>query len=78
MGSVFQAFGRGFLSMIVSICRQLVVLVPSAYLLSVFFRDNVNMFWFSFPIAEIMSMTVSTICLIYIYKKVIKKIPNNL
>ncbi len=78
MGSVFQAFGRGFLSMIVSICRQLVVLVPSAYLLSVFFRDNVNMFWLSFPIAEIMSMTVSTICLIYIYKKIIKKIPNNL
>ncbi len=77
MGSVFQAFGKGVLSMIVSICRQLVVLVPSAFILSMLFRDNVNMFWFSFPIAEIMSVTISSICLAHIYKKIIKKIPDN-
>ncbi len=78
IGSVFQAFGKGMLSMIVSICRQLLVLIPAAYLLAVIFRDNINMFWLSFPIAEVMSMIVSIICFVYIHKTVISKIPNNL
>lgn len=78
IGSVFQAFGKGMLSMIVSICRQLLVLIPVAYLLAVLFRDNINMFWLCFPIAEVMSMIVSVICFVYIYKTIIKKIPDNI
>ena len=77
MGTVFQAFGKGMLSLIVSICRQMVVLLPVAYLLAVLFTDNINIFWLCFPIAEVMSLTVSAICYYYIYKKIIKHIPNN-
>ncbi|MBO5744505.1 MAG: MATE family efflux transporter [Clostridia bacterium] len=74
LGSVFQAFGYGLYSMIVSIARQLVVLVPVAYILAQF--GNLNLIWFSFPIAEIMSLTVTLILFARIYKKVIKKIPD--
>ena len=77
MGTVFQAFGKGLLSLIVSICRQLVVLLPAAYLLAVIFKDNINAFWLCFPIAEVMSLTVSAICFVFVYKKTIKAIPNN-
>lgn len=77
IGSVFQAFGKGMLSLIVSICRQLLVLLPAAYLLAVLFTDNINMFWLCFPIAEVISLIVSAICYVFIYKKIIKHIPNN-
>ncbi len=70
VGSMFQALGNGILSMIVSIARQLVVLLPVAYLLSL--TGNVNLIWLSFPIAEIASLTLSSIFLYRIYQKVIK------
>lgn len=73
IGSVFQALGKGTLSMFVSVSRQLLVLVPAAYLLSL--TGELNNVWWSFPIAEIMSVIVSTICFIYLYKKIISKIP---
>lgn len=73
IGSVFQALGKGTLSMFVSISRQLLVLVPAAYLLSL--TGVLNNVWWSFPIAEIASVLVSTICFIHLYKKVINKIP---
>ena len=73
IGSVFQALGRGTFSMIVSVSRQLIVLVPAAYLLSL--TGELNNVWWSFPIAEIASVIASTVCFIYLYKKVIKKIP---
>lgn len=50
-GSLFQALGNGVYSMINSICRQLVVLVPAAYLLSLI--GNVNYVWFAFPILSL-------------------------
>lgn len=70
VGSMFQALGNGILSMIVSIARQLVVLLPVAFLLSL--TGNVNLIWLSFPIAEIASLVLSSIFLYRIYKKVIK------
>lgn len=75
LGAVFQALGKSVLSMTVSICRQLVVLLPAAWLLSL--SGNVNLVWWAFPIAEIASLTVSLISFIYLYKKIIKKIPDN-
>lgn len=69
-GSMFQALGNGMLSMITSIVRQLVVLLPVAYLLSL--TDNLNLIWLSFPIAEIASLVLSSVFLYNIYKKVIK------
>ena len=72
LGSVFQALGNGVYSLIVSLIRQIVVLLPAAYLLSLL--GDVNYVWWAFPIAEIASLTVSTICYIRIYRNVIKKV----
>lgn len=71
-GSVFQALGNGVYSMLVSIARQLVVLLPVAYLLSRL--GNVNYVWFSFPIAEVVSLGMSVFFLIQINKKVIRHV----
>ncbi len=65
--SVFQALGHGLLSLEVSVIRQLIVLLPSAWLLSL--TGNVNNVWWSFPIAEIASFTFSAIFLKRVYKK---------
>ena len=68
--SCFQALGNGILSMFVSIARQLIALLPAAYLLSKL--NDVNLVWWSFPIAEIVSVTLSVIFFIRMYEKVIK------
>ncbi len=60
-GSVFQAIGNPFYSLIVSVCRQLVVLLPVAWLLSQ--TGNLTLVWLAFPIAELMSLTLSIIFL---------------
>ena len=73
LGSVFQALGRGTYSMYVSLARQIVVLLPAAYLFSL--TGNLNLVWFAFPIAEIMSIVVSLFFYVRIYKNVIAKIP---
>ncbi len=70
--SVFQALGNGVYSMFVSIARQLVVLLPTAYLLARF--GGLHLVWWSFPIAEVMSLSLSSIFLYCIYHKVIKNI----
>lgn len=67
-GSVFQALGNGFLSLWVSICRQLAVLVPVAFVLAFFTRD-IKFMWLAFPIAEIASFILSAIFMKRIYKK---------
>ena len=72
-GTVFQALGKAVFSMIVSIMRQLVVLIPSAYILSKI--GGLHIVWWAFPIAEVISFIVSTAFLIKIYKTIISKIP---
>ena len=72
MGSVFQALGKSYFSMIVSFTRQLVVLLPVAYLLSL--SGDVTRVWWAFPIAEVVSLITSAACYAYVYKKVIVKI----
>ena len=71
-GTTFQALGRAWYSMIVSIARQLVVLLPAAYLLSL--SGNVNYVWWAFPIAELMSFAVTTFFMVRIYRQVISHI----
>ena len=73
IGSVFQGLGKSIFSMFVSIARQLVVLIPAAYLLSL--TGNVRNVWWSFPIAEIASVIISVIFFVIVYKKTISKIP---
>jgi len=74
-GTVFQALGNGIYSMIVSIARQLVVLIPAAYILAKI--GGLSAVWWAFPIAEIMSLAISTIFLVMIFKKIISKVPDN-
>ena len=69
---MFQALGNGIYSMVVSIARQLCVLLPVAYLLSL--SGNVNLIWWAFPIAELMSLGMSTFFLVKIYRNTIQHI----
>lgn len=68
--SVFQALGNGMLSMSVSFLRQLVVLVPLAFLLSL--TQHVSNVWFAFVAAECISFTLCVFAFRYMYKKAIK------
>ena len=64
LSTVFQAIGKGTYSMILSICRQLVILLPVAWLLSAI-THNVYVVWWCFPISEIVSLFI---CL-YMFRK---------
>ena len=70
LGASFQALGNGIYSTITSLCRQLVVLLPAAYLLSL--SGNVHMVWWAFPIAEVVSMIVTLLLFNRIYRQKIK------
>lgn len=72
-GSVFQALGRGILSMFVSFARQLVVLLPAVWLLSL--SGTLRTIWWAWPIAEAASLAATAVGFIYLYKKVISKVP---
>ncbi|EOS24050.1 MATE efflux family protein [Lachnospiraceae bacterium 3-1] len=72
-GTIFQALGKAVYSMIVSIMRQLVVLIPAAYILAKI--GGLDAVWWAFPIAETMSLAVSAFCLRNIYKNIIKPLP---
>ena len=69
-GCVFQALGNGIYSTIISLCRQLIVLLPAAYLLSL--TGEVNAVWWSFPIAEVISMILTLLFYLRIYRRKIK------
>ena len=71
--TIFQALGKAVYSMIVSIMRQLVVLVPAAYILARI--GGLDAVWWAFPIAETVSLLVSVLCLVSVYKKIIKPLP---
>lgn len=68
--SSFQALGHGVLSLVVSLVRQLFVLLPAAWLLSL--SGELGLVWLAFPIAEIFSVVLSVIFLIYAYRKEVK------
>ncbi len=72
ISSVFQALGNGIYSAIVSFMRQIIVLLPVAYVFSKVF--GLEAVWWCFPIAEAVSLTVSVLLLIRINKKVISTI----
>ena len=70
LSSAFQALGNGIYSTIQSLSRQLLVLLPTAYLLSL--AGDVNLVWWAFPIAEVFSLLVTLVLFARIYKKKIK------
>lgn len=66
LSASFQALGNGSYSTIVSLCRQLVVLLPVAYLLSL--TGDVGNVWWSFPIAEVVSALVTALLFARLYR----------
>jgi Na+-driven multidrug efflux pump len=70
LGASFQALGTGIYSTIISLCRQLIVLLPAAYLLSL--SGNLNAVWWAFPIAELMSLTATAFFFVRIYRQKIR------
>ena len=70
LGASFQALGNGIYSTIVSLGRQMVVLLPAAYLLSL--SGNVNLVWLAYPIAEIASLTLTIFFFRRIYRQKVK------
>lgn len=73
-GSIFQALGNGVYSLMVSAVRQLVVLLPVAYIFAMIF--GLHMVWWSFPIAEIFSLIMSAALLRRIYRLKIHPLEN--
>ena len=67
LSASFQALGNGIYSTIVSLCRQLVVLLPAAYLLSL--TGSVHNVWWAFPIAEVMSALITGLLFARLYRR---------
>jgi len=74
-GTIFQALGYSMYSMITSLVRQLIVLVPSAFIIGRLTGD-VTLVWYAFVIAEVFSLVLSTFFFRRIYKNVIKPLIN--
>lgn len=70
--TLFQAVGKGIKSLLMSFCRQLVILLPVAYILSVIF--DLTAVWFAFPIAEVFSLTLAIIFFINLVKGDFKRL----
>ena len=73
LGSVFQAFSRSYYSLIIGLCRQLVILIPAAWLIARI-TGNVNMVWWSFPISEVISAVLS----LFFFRKVYRDVTSSL
>ena len=71
VSNMFQAMGHGTYSMIISLMRQLVILIPSAWLLAKL-TGQVGYVWWAFPIAELISLGASILFLVIVYRKEIQ------
>ena len=65
--SMFQALGHGMLSLWISVFRQLVVLLPVAFVFAKL--GGLHVVWFAFQIAEVFAIIFSAVCLGYVYRK---------
>lgn len=75
LSTTFQALNHGSCSLVVSIARQLVVLLPVAYVMSL--TGNIDLVWLSYPIAELTSLVMCVFFFYKIYHNQIKYIPDN-
>ena len=69
--TLFQAVGKGFYSMVMSVCRQLVVLLPLAFILS---KLGLEVLWYAFPIAELVCLGIAIVFFIRLRKKELSKL----
>ena len=74
LGTAFQALSKAFYSAIVSMGRQLIVLLPAAYLLAKL--GGLSAIWWAFPIAEVMSLILTIIFFRKVYKEIIMNVPD--
>ena len=79
LGGSFQALGKSIYSLIVSFIRQLVLLIPAAFVLAQIGHNsgNDNLVWWCYPIAEIFSLGVTLLCYRRLYRTLISKLPLN-
>ena len=70
LGATFQALGNGMYTTITALCRQMLVLLPVAYLMSL--TGNIHNVWLSYPIAEVVSGTLTAYFFLRIYRQKIK------
>ncbi len=63
--TLFQAIGMGSRSLIISILRQVVIILPAAYLLS---KISLATVWYAFPLAEVVSLLVSILFIWQVYR----------
>lgn len=73
---MFQALAHGFASMMIALCRQLLLVVPLTYILTLYF--GLDAAWYSFPLAEIGSTIITILLYRRIYRKEIKPLGVNL
>lgn len=73
--SSFQAIGKAYFSMIVSIARQLVIILPVAFVIKILF--GFEHVWWAMLIAEVVGCAVSAVMYGYVKKRVLSKVPNN-
>lgn len=71
---VFQALGNGVYSMLLSIARQIVIILPVAFVFAKLF--GLNMVWYAYPIAEVFSVIICIFLLKHILKKKVKPLAN--
>ena len=72
LSAVFQAIGKAYYSLIISVIRQLIVILPVAYCMARFL--GLSFVWTAFPIAEFIALILSTIMYVTVYKKYIKNL----
>lgn len=72
LSTVFQAVGKGMSSLIISLVRQLIILLPLAYILS---NISLDAIWIAFPISEFLALLVSILFLYQTYHQKLKNIP---
>jgi len=70
--TTFQALGRGLPSLLLSFSRQIILLLPAAYILGKI--GGLNLIWFSFPISEV----ISGIAMIYLLRKILSEVFTNM
>jgi len=75
ISTVFQALGKGTYSLIMSLCRQLVVLLPAAWILSLL--GGLHAIWWAYPIAEVFALVLSLSFFRYCNNKLIKPLGQN-
>lgn len=74
VSTVFQALGKATFSLVISVMRQLVILIPVAFVLSKI--GGLHTVWWSFPISDLIASAMSAVYLGKIYRDIIKPLPD--